>query len=769
LLTAILEELRQPPVTVMVVDDAHWADEATLDVLRYLGRRVHATSALVVVTFREEDLSAEAPLRVVVGDLATAPGCRRIHVPPLSIAGVATLAEGRAVDPARLHETTGGNAFYVTEVLAAPSWSVPQTVSDAVLARASRLSPAGRRILDTVSLDPGGLEPEIVLEVAAESAEALDEPLQRGMLVLSGAHIAFRHELARLAIEGAVPVSRRRRLHQRLLARLEQLPNTDTARLVHHAEAAGDATAVLGHAVTAARQASARGSHRAAADHYRRALDHAEALPPPALADLLSSWADERQTFDDPHGLLDVRRRTVELRRRLGDRLGEGRELVELARVTRRIGDSQAADRLTTEAVQLLEQLPVSPELAHAYAAAAFAAMADYRIDDALRWASRTIDIAESVAATAALLTALRMKGEAELVGRGDPHGVVNHLLGRRIALEAGDHENALSAVLNLAGDLLVTRRYEESSRYLDEAVELGRTVDLDYLTEFAEACRARLHFEQGRWLEAERIAVERLTPDARYPVVRLTALCAIGRTSVRRGSAGAGLILDDAWASAERSDIIVRWPIAAGRAEAAWLAGKPDDVRLRIGDLYDHVHREGVRWPAGELAFWLWRAGALPEPPTDVAEPYALQMAGDWAGAAAAWALIGCPYEEADALADGDEEAMRRALAIFGRLGAEPAADRVRERMRRAGVANVPARPRASTRQAPAGLTRRELEILGLIEQGLTNAEIGERLFITEKTAGHHVSAILTKLDARSRTEAAAAARRLGITPLEM
>ena len=132
-------------------------------------------------------------------------------------------------------------------------------------------------------------------------------------------------------------------------------------------------------------------------------------------------------------------------------------------------------------------------------------------------------------------------------------------------------------------------------------------------------------------------------------------------------------------------------------------------------------------------------------------------------ARAAEAWSALGCPYEEADALSDGDEDAMRRALAIFTDLGAAPAADIVRRRLRASGVRSIPSRPRASTSAGPGGLTSRQIEILGLVEEGATNAEIARRLFISEKTVGHHVSAILAKLGVRTRGEAAAAARRLG------
>jgi DNA-binding CsgD family transcriptional regulator len=303
----------------------------------------------------------------------------------------------------------------------------------------------------------------------------------------------------------------------------------------------------------------------------------------------------------------------------------------------------------------------------------------------------------------------------------------------------------------------------------LEEAVAFGRGIDLDYYVGGAEISLGEIHFRLGHWAEADRLVVRVLQEHQRYPSARAGALAIRGRIQARCGLPEAVPTLDEAWAIAERSDPWARRDIAAGRAEAAWSNGRSSEIRSLVGDLYESAHAAGLQWPAGELAFWLWRAGALPEPPSDVAEPYALHMAGDWRSAAAAWEQIGCPYEQAEALAEGDEPAMRRALGIFSRLGAEPAADRLRERMRRAGVTHVPARPRRSTSTAPAQLTRRQIEILELVERGLSNGEIAARLFITEKTAGHHVSAILAKLGARSRTEAASTARKMGIVASPM
>lgn len=769
LLAALLDELRTPSTTVMVVDDAHWADDATLDAIRYLGRRVHATHGLLLISYREDEALVGSPLRAVIGDLATAPGSHRLHVAPLTVEAVAELAAGHAVEAGRLHAITGGNPFYVTEVLAAEGWTVPPTISDAVLVRASRLEPQARAVLEVVSLAPGGLEPAIAMDLSGGDGGALDACLDRGMLAMGAERLSFRHELARLAIEGSIPSSRRRRLHLEIGERLESLHDVDPSRLVHHADAGQDRSAVQRYAQLAAREASVRGAHRAAADHLERAVAAAESAGSTDLATLVSAWADERTLFDDPREVLAIRRRAYELCVERGDRLGQARELIEVARMTLRVGDPAASYRLSRDSIDLLEQLPPGSELAKAYAAAAYSAMSSFRIDEASRRAAAVIELEAQIAPSAATVTALRVKATIES-RRGDTvEAVRTWERARRMAMAAGDLDLAVAVVIDTGLELLWTRQYGEASKVFEDAIQLGRGADLDVRVSYATSMLSRIHFEQGRWAEAERLATDLLREQRRHPATHVGTLTTLGRVKVRRADADAVATLTEALSITERGESDDLWDIAAGLAEAAWLNGRTAEIPAVVGDVYERARAKAglfppARWAAGELALWLWRAGAVVEPPSGIAEPYALQIAGEWRLAAAAWEQIGCPYEQSSALADGDEAAMRQALALFSRLGAEPAADRLRERMRQAGVSHLPGRPRRSTRGAPAQLTRRQLEILELLEGGLSNREIARRLFITEKTAGNHVSAILAKLDARSRSEAASLARRLGI-----
>jgi DNA-binding CsgD family transcriptional regulator len=239
-----------------------------------------------------------------------------------------------------------------------------------------------------------------------------------------------------------------------------------------------------------------------------------------------------------------------------------------------------------------------------------------------------------------------------------------------------------------------------------------------------------------------------------------------LGLVRARRGDPGWRPPLAEAWALGEPTGELPRFGyVAAARAEAGWLAGDPAAVADAVEYALPVAQERGWDLLSGELADWSRRAG-LPVEVSGIAEPYALQLAGRWRRAAERWEEIGCPYEAALALAESsDERDVRRAIDELQRLGARPAAKIVARRLRERGVRRVPRGPYARTRENPAGLTAREVEVLALLAEGLRNAQIADRLVVSEKTVSHHVSAVLRKLDVSSRGEAGAKALRLGLT----
>lgn len=385
---ALAAELDRP--TVVVLEDVHWADEASLDVLRVLGRRVDGTKALVLATYRQE-LSDDHPLRVVLGELASTAAVTRVTVAPLSLDAVRTLAEPQGVDAESVFAVTRGNPFYVTEVLAAGGTELPSTVRDAVLARAASLDPAARRLLEVAAVVPARAELWLLERVAADEMDALGTCISFGMLREEGDAIAFRHELARLAIESAIPPHRRRALHAAMLSALSR-PSSgepDDARLAHHAEEAGDEDAVLKHARAAAERAARLGAHREAASQYARARRHADRLERAERAALLAAYAHEAQLTGRYEQSLSARLEAIALCRELGDRLGEGENLSRVMSPYVSLGRNAEAEDASRLSVDVLEAHPESRELAFAYTSQASLRMLNRDNYEGVDWGGR--------------------------------------------------------------------------------------------------------------------------------------------------------------------------------------------------------------------------------------------------------------------------------------------------------------------------------------------------------------------------------------------
>ena len=310
---------------------------------------------------------------------------------------------------------------------------------------------------------------------------------------------------------------------------------------------------------------------------------------------------------------------------------------------------------------------------------------------------------------------------------------------------------------------------FELADAYLDVGLEYCTERGLDTWRGYLLAHRARIDLDRGRWDEAGESAGLVLSDPRSPPVARVWALPTLGVLRARRGDAEAAAPLEEAWelvrATGELMQIV---PVAAARAEAAWLTADPATVEQLTEAAFALALQRQAPWAMGVLAYWRWRAGIGEQLPAGLlAEPYRLSIAGDWSKAAALWGKLGCPYERALALADSHDEAtVRRAIEQLQQLGARPAAAIVARRLRERGVRGLPRGPRPQTRENPAGLTARELEVLALLAEGLRNAQIARRLVVSEKTIDHHVSAILHKLDVRNRGEASAQAAKLGINP---
>ena len=368
LFAAFLAEMDSPGTfTVAVMEDVHWADEATIDLLSFLGRRLGRVPALLVATYRDDELSDTHPLRIVLGDLATQRATRRMRLPPLSEGAVRELVGERGVDAAELHRVTGGNPFYVREILEAGWPSVPPTVRDAVGARLARCSTPTRRALESAAVAGARVDRSLLPWVVAGPGTSVEDCLATGMVIPDGAGLRFRHELVRMAVAAGIAPHRKMELHARLLAELEARDDADPALLAHHADGAGDAEAVLRHAPEAARRSAALGAHREAAAQYERALRHAEKPARQRRRPCMRAWPTSMRC--STAGKKRNRRAGPRWRCGASSATSEcvGRNLRILSTTLWRLCRGTESDRAAEEAVAVLEALPPGKELAWAY------------------------------------------------------------------------------------------------------------------------------------------------------------------------------------------------------------------------------------------------------------------------------------------------------------------------------------------------------------------------------------------------------------------
>jgi DNA-binding CsgD family transcriptional regulator/tetratricopeptide (TPR) repeat protein len=746
--------------TVLVVEDTHWADEATLDVIQVVGRRIKDTNGLIVLTYRDGEVDLDHPLRSVMGVL---PGeaVLSIRLTGLSLESVSLLAGDSDVDPSQVLAMTGGNPFLAIEMISGFGQADSESVKDAVIARVRRMSLEAQEALTLLSVVPERISVLEAQRVIGQAGESLVECEKWGLLETHDGLVGFRHELVRHAVEASLRGSERADANRRVLESLQG--DMDPTRQAHHARQAGDVDRLLEYAPLAAEAARAVNSHREAVGHYHSLGPHMDRLDASRRARIFEDWAQSELLLENQPEAISKLTKALDTYRTLGDDRALGRCLARAVRLHELAKQPAEADKCLAEAITVLEPLGETAELAFAVSQEAWLYMMRGDFDQAAPVADRAIRFAERTGNLAAMVNALNTKGSISY-RPGDSAGRSALEEASRIARELKDANEEVRALHNLAYTAMNVRDLgfarDTAMRTLDAAAKyklpnLEKTAQMDF---------GRILLLQGDWSAAETLASEALdtTPD-KSSAAAWEFYWLLGTIQVRKGFSDARANLARSWSVMEKSEEKIHMVVCAvSLAEYMWLTGDIDPEMISdFLELMDEVVALGDPWQSGELALWMWKLGELAEPHNQIAEPYRLVIDGDPIAAASIWHQLGYPYERAIALSHGDTNAQLEALEALNQLGATAVADKLRQELRATGVSVPPVNKGPEPR---GGLTARQSEVLALLAERLSNLEIADRLFLSPRTVENHVAAVMTKLGARTRNEAVAIAEKRGL-----
>jgi DNA-binding CsgD family transcriptional regulator/tetratricopeptide (TPR) repeat protein len=764
-----LHELLNDPLrpTALVMEDVHWADEATLDVVRFLGRRIVRLPAVLVLTYRPDELEADHPLHRVLGGFPSG-AVRRVQPRPLSTGAIAELLAGTDLDAEEVLALTGGNPFYVTELARHPGERLPASVSDAVVGRLHRLPSRSQQAVGLVAIHPRALPLQQAIGLLGTITE-LAVAESHGLVTLAEGVVGFRHELLRQAVLGSLPAATRIAHHETTLEYLLSESDRGSSRgdasaaILHHAVEAGrgDVVARVGPAV--AHAAFDAGAHLQAVAHQDHVLRYEELVDPGDLARLFVERSWSLYNLHHFEEAVTAAERSIAAYEALGDRQMRCRMTLTRCRmlyIANRVGEAFTA---LAEAEALLPGCEPYVRAEYLANRSALLHLTD-RYEEVLDGAEAALAAARAVDRADLLAHVENYAGcAAAMLGDFDT-GIEQVRRAKRIAEDGGWIEATARAHTNLVELLVQARRWDEADAAIVEALRYYERHDFQAHRYNTLGQRAFVAILRGDWSAAEQILADVAVPVRGAGVLGAIWATARAMLAVRSGAEGAEDALAAAWEPAltsRSSQYIV--PVAIAAIERAWTLDQPEEADPFVAPALE-VSRGWWR----ELL--LWRLDLVREHRPDGVvrlEPEGTSLAGDWRAAAARWRELRLPFELGiELLRSGDEDAMREALAVFDGLGAEPAARLARRRLREAGVQHLPRRPRASTRNHPAGLTERQAEVLALLSEGLTNAQIAAQLVVSVRTVDHHVAAVLQKLRVGTRQEAAALATGSGAAP---
>lgn len=767
LFSKFVQELSQKQKPVIIVfEDIHWADEATLDFVKFLSRRISRLKCLFILTLRDDEITQQYSLRNVFSDLAP-DTFTRLVLTPLSKQAVQKLADEKGYDGEDVYSISGGNPFYVSEILASYSLGVPDSVKDSILSFYNRLEDGTKNVLQFLSVIPEGLELIRLYKIDPCYHRAIESCLANKILIIKNNKIFFKHELYRRTIESSLSPFKRIALNRTVLEFFLRSfeEKGEIEKIVHYAKNASENNLVVKYAPLAARQAVSVGAHIEASKLFYTAIEYFEENDTDQLVKLYEDYAYECYLTNQLQDAIIYQGKALKIWEEKNEIERLGNSLRLYSRLWWFDGNRLKSEKYAAQAIEVLNNQPSSKAKAMAYSNMSQLKMLADQTGECIFWGEKATTIAREVSDEETLAHAMINMGSALMVTPlATQKGTDLLKQGLDISLKNSYHEHAARAYTAMGSNLVTIKDYPFAKQTLEEGINYCEERDIDSMKLYMLGWKARLNLETGHWDDAFTIASNLLKKENLPPVIKIGALTVVATVKMRRGEFNALPLLLEAkklaFVTTELQRII---PVTIAMLEYEWISGKrymEQEVLHETMNMFLHLEKVSQTC---RFFFWLDK---MKEHYPELKEKCKniLNNENTPREEAESWEHLGCPYEQALSLFDGTEDDKRKALLFIQQLGADAIYEKLKMKMRSSGIKKIPRGLRGSTKANPAQLTNRELDVLQLLRKGIQNREIAEALFISPKTVDHHISSILFKLDVNSRSKAVTEAARLGI-----
>ncbi len=757
---------KQEETTIIVIEDIHWADEATLDFIKFFARRITRIHCLFLLTYRDDEIHTRHPLRSVLGQLPP-DSFTRLQLVPLSHEAVEKMAIERGYNGEDVYSISGGNPFYVNEILASYSPGIPDNVKDSILSIYNRMDEKTKQVWQILSVLPTGFEISYLEKMEPAYAISIQDCLDSKILISKKELISFKHELYRRAIENSLSPHIRISLNKRILDLFKEgfEQNMEIERIIHHAKNANEYEIVVKYAPLAARHAATMGAHIEAAKLYFTAIEYYQGNDKDILIQFYQGYAYECFLTGQIKNGIIYGERSLTL-------LMEEKDVEKITNCLRLVSwlwwfdcNRKKAEAYAIQSIGLLTG-PSSKVKGMAFAHLARLKMLSDEKEECFFWDEKATAIAKELEDEEILCYTLNTTGTMLAKSQSSrQEGLEQLQQSMNIALKNNHHEYAGHVYANLGGNAVVMKDYQFAKKFLEEGIQFCDERDIDLGAKYLSAYKARLALETGNWNEAHGIATNLIENENQTPVVKIIALTLAATINMRRGHGNVLPLLlgakDDALKTLEPLRMM---PVMIAMLEYEWMTGTSIIEKEILDNVINMAEQRGVIYENSAFAFWLMKTRKQKLVLREYFEGYNVYDKISAMKAANLWKQLGCPYEQALALFEGNDDNKREAIEIVHKLGAEAIYEKMKFEMRAAGIKNIPRGIRKSTQSNPANLTDRELDVLQLLRDGLQNKEIAARLFISPKTVDHHISSIFFKLDVNSRAKAVQEATQLEI-----